>query len=442
MIILGLGSNVGDRLHHLRQALIALQTADSGVRVLQVSPVYQSDALLPEGCTDPLWHRPYLNAAVRCESTLEPQALLARIKALEQKLGREQHAPRWSPRVIDIDILVMDEIELRTDALTLPHAELKQRPFALWPLNDVAPLWRLAEFHDALTAFGSRYTGSAPFRTRQIMQRIDTPQLVGILNVTHNSFSDGGLFNDAERAAQQINHLIASGAEIIDIGAEATSPHATPITLEEEWARLKPILASLERRKREAHDAIQPKVSVDTYHPKTAALAIEHGADWINDVTGFADPTMRAVLSEAPAVDCVMMHHVSIPASNQHIVARDKNPIEVIYHWGERRIAELQEVGIASSRIIFDPGIGFGKVPEHSFQLIQAAATFKPLNVRLLYGHSRKLFLGRLTAKSFAERDLETAGISTFLQRQGVDYLRVHDVEMTARLMRIQQALL
>lgn len=440
MIILGLGSNLGDRLLNLRRAVTFIK-AHRDISVKQVSPVYVSDALIPENA--PLsWHMPYLNAALRCECKLTALELLHELKQIEEALGRDIKSPRWSPRVIDIDILAIDDLQIKNAELAVPHPSLTERPFALWPLNDVAPLWQLPHIHSIMEKWGSRFAGEAPFHTRQIMQRIDMPQLVGILNITSNSFSDGGQFVHTEDALRQARHLIASGAEILDIGAEATSPHAKPKTADEEWLKLHPLLAAIREANAQGQFLIPPKISIDTFHPETAQKAIDLAdVHWINDVTGLFNPKMRDVIANAKSVDCVMMHHVSIPASREHILSRDCDPLKFLFEWGQKQLALLATFGIEPERIIFDPGIGFGKVPEQSLMLVKEANRFRDLGVRVLYGHSRKLFLSLFTDKTFAERDLETTLMGLYLAKQGGDYLRVHDVEMIARAFKINAAL-
>lgn len=439
MIILGLGSNLGDRLLNLRRAL-ALIKVHPEIRLEQVSPVYVSDALLPDNHPPREWNLPFLNAAIRCQTALAPLKLLRVVKEIEAQLGRNPNQLRWGPRLIDIDILAIDDLQLTCDELTIPHPDLNKRPWALWPLTDVAPLWQLDRIYPSLDEWGSRWSGNAPFHTKQIMQRIDTPQLMGIVNITPNSFSDGGKFNDPDQALIQIQHLIDSGAEIIDIGAEATSPRAPTLTADEEWARLEPLLSAVRQLLKTHFFIVPPKISVDTYHAQTAKKAIAAGVDWINDVTGLKDPEMRKVLADASHIDCVMMHHMSIPASREHILPRNCDPVAFIYEWAQKQLAILSSLGLKRERIIFDPGIGFGKVAEHSLALIKNANRFRELGVRTLYGHSRKLFLSLFTDRPFAERDLETKLISLYLAKQSVDYLRVHNVKDQAKAFRVAAA--
>ncbi|RDI41346.1 dihydropteroate synthase [Aquicella lusitana] len=444
MVILGLGSNVGDRMANLRKALIAIRQIP-GMIVEQVSPVYLSDALLPENAP-PEWDMPHLNLALRCHTTLEPLDLLDQLKKIEWSIGRKPEVRHWGPRILDVDILAWNSDIIKSERLTVPHESLQERPFALWPLADVAPDWRFplnGPYHDKTAAeigeqWGSRFTGNAPLRARQIYQRIDTPQLMGVVNVTPDSFSDGGAFLEAEKALQQALYLVYSGAEIIDIGAESTAPSAKPLTADIEWQRLEPVLAAIQAAKDKF--MILPKISIDTRHSEVAAKALKQGVDWINDVTGLEDEAMRELVCTSKA-DCVVMHHMSIPASRQHVLPRHQDPVRLVYEWGAKQIDVLEKAGISRERIIFDPGIGFGKVAEHSLQLIRHTDVFKQLGTRVLIGHSRKSFLSLFTPHTFAERDIETLSIALYLAKQPVDYLRVHNVEMCARGFRVQAAL-
>ncbi len=444
MIILGLGSNVGDRLQNLRNAYQRLQQL-SDLTIQQVSPVYTSDALLPENAPQN-WNMPYFNLALRCETTLEPLALLDQIKNIEWTLGRKPEIRHWGPRVIDIDILAWDENIIHNERLNIPHANLQERPFALWPLADVAPLWKFplqGKNHGKTAAqmvepWRSRFTGEAPFHTRQILQRIDTSQFVGIINVTPDSYSDGGLYLQADAAVKQMLHLVASGAEIIDIGAESTSPQAKAITPHEEWLRLEPVLSAVQSAKHSG--LLIPKICVDTRHASVAKNAIAMGVDWLNDVSGLDDADMREIV-RAAKTDCVIMHHLQLPEDRNHVLPRDQDPVKFVYAWAEKRIAELEKDGIARERLIFDPGIGFGKMAEQSLLIIKNISVFHELGVRLFVGHSRKTFMSLFTALPFVERDAETMAMTIFLAQQKVDYIRVHNVEICARGMKVAKVI-
>lgn len=440
MIVIGLGSNVGDRLQHLRRALLAIKQIPD-VSVHQVSPIYLSDAQTTEHAPVE-WNQTFFNCALRCESSLSPQFLLASLKKIEFDFGREMSHEKWSPRVIDIDILAWDDLELSSSELTIPHTHLLTRPFACWPLADLIPLWKIPS-HDfsaeqAVEGWGSRFCGEAPFHTRQIQQRIDTPRLVGIINVTPDSFSDGGNFTSAEQALHQAIHLIEAGAEILDIGAESTAPNSPRLTPEQEWQRLQPALtAILSAKKLFLHPVI---ISVDTMHAETAHKALALGVDWINDVTGFQDPAMRAAVRDTNA-DCVVMHHLTIPPKRSDVIPRDQDPVQFLMDWSRQQIALLENDGIGRERIIIDPGFGFGKTSGQALKMLENIHQFNELGVRVLVGHSRKSFMSIFTPHLAPERDVETLAMTMHLARQPIDYLRVHNVELSARALKVSSAL-
>lgn len=435
MVVLGLGSNLGDRLSHLRTALKLIKE-NPKIIVRQVSPVYISDALLPNNAPDS-WDKPYLNCALRCETTLTPHELLTAVKLIEKKCGRIPNVD-WGPRIIDIDLLAWDNLIQYDESLHIPHEYLHARPFALWPLADVAPFWVYplpGPLHgktatELSLALGSRSSENAPLHTRQIAHRIDTPQLVGIINTTPDSFSDGGQFNDLENASRQITHLMQHGAEIIDLGAESTRPNAESISTTLEWQRLELIIKNLlDTRK---NFDIPPKISIDTRHVEVAEKALNIGCDWINDVSGLDSNDMKKLLSKNHC-DIVFMHHLGIPVDPGKTIPLNQDPVKEVYQWAENKIVELIRAGIAKERLIFDPGIGFGKTAEQSLALLQKIDYFKTLNVRILVGHSRKSFLTQFTHHPPALRELETLIFSIHLSQKNVDYLRVHDTETSTR---------
>lgn len=443
MVILGLGSNLGDRLHHLRLALAAIQRLPD-VTVQQISPVYLSDAMLPDEAPAD-WNKPYLNFALRCETRLTPHELLAHLKQIEESIGRKPAVRHWGPRIVDIDILVWENLVLQDERLTIPQAKLEDRPFALWPIADLAPRWVFPAgacsgqtVAAVVTPWGSRLSGKAPFKTRQIPHRVETPALVGILNVTPDSFSDGGCYASPEKALKQAEQLVEAGADVLDIGAESTSPTASPIDPKTEWQRLQPILSALKSIKHRF--TIPPKISVDTYHPAVAQQALAYDIDWINDVSGLTDPLMQALAANT-SQEWVIMHQLGLPVTHSRWLPPEQDPVALVYEWAARHLEQLEKAGIVRERLILDPGIGFGKTASQSLALIQRAAQFKPLGTRLLIGHSRKSFLTLFTDKPHAERDIETVVMSLHLAKSQIDYLRVHDVDLCSRGLKVAAAL-
>lgn len=440
MIIIGLGSNVGDRLENLRQALTAIKQIPT-LKVQHVSPVYLSEAQLPEHAPAD-WNKVFFNCALSCECNLRPEELLTILQKIESMQGRDTQHAHWSPRVIDIDILAWHSHVIQSQRLTIPHPHLLERPFALWPLADVAPRWKIPGTNktaeEDVEKWGSRYDGKAPFHTKQINQRIDTPKIVGIINVTPDSFSDGGKFADSDHAFKQAIQLLEAGAEILDIGAESTAPSSTAISVETEWQRLEPVLQAIIDAKK--HMFMQPILSVDTRNAYVAEKALAMDIDWLNDVTGLTDPAMRDAVRHTNA-DCVVMHHMGVPPKRGVVIPRDKDPVEFLYDWSAKQIAMLEKDGITRDRIIIDPGIGFGKSTGQALEIFNHAQKFADLGVRVLIGHSRKSFMANFCQYPAPERDIETLAISMHLANYPVDYLRIHDVEMYARSLRVQRLL-
>lgn len=439
MLILSLGTNLGDSLSNLRRALQLLQKSQK-IAPLQISPLYSSSALLP-AYAPVAWNRPFLNLAVVCETDLSPLEVLKLIKQIERQLGREE-SQRWAPRIIDIDILAWDNCVIDQIGLKIPHTELLSRPFALWPLLDLWPDWQhpTAEFADILQRWGSRYTGElAPCETKQLPHRLEGSALVGILNITPDSFSDGGKFISVPNALAQAEKLVREGAEVIDIGAESTRPGAIPVLPETEWALLKPVLIALKEQCKQW--AFKPKISIDTRHPNVAERAMQLGIDWINDVSGFVDPNMRALAAGSP-VKCVVMHNLGVPAQKNVVLTSNADVCEQILDWTEQRFDELLYAGVDANQLIFDVGIGFGKTAQQSLFLLKNIDQFRCLGCPLLVGHSRKSFLNLITEKSFPDRDFETAMVSYQLAAQGVDYLRVHNVGLNAEAIAMAKQLI
>ncbi len=431
MLILSLGTNLGDSFNNIRRALQLLQKSGT-IAPHRVSPLYSSSALLP-AYAPVAWNRPFLNLAVACETDLSPLEVLKGIKQIERQMGREE-SQRWAPRIIDIDILAWDNCVINQAGLKIPHAELLSRPFALWPLLDLWPDWQhpTVDFTDRLHAWGSRYSGdSAPCGTKQLPHRLEGSALVGILNITQDSFSDGGQFISLPNALAQAEKLVREGAEVLDIGAESTRPDATtPLSPETEWALLHPVLTALKEKTKQW--IFKPKLSIDTRHYRVAEHAMQLGVDWINDVSGFIDPNMRALVAGS-LVKCVVMHNLGIPPQKSKVMTSHVDICEQIIDWAEQRFEQLMTAGVNANQLIFDVGVGFGKTAQQSMFLLKNIKPFRRLNCPLLIGHSRKSFLNLITEKAFPDRDFETAMVSYQLAARGVDFLRVHNVGLNAQ---------
>ncbi len=246
-------------------------------------------------------------------------------------------------------------------------------------------------------------------------------KLVGILNITPDSFSDGGKFYNSNNALIQTQKLIKDGANIIDVGAESTRPGATPIDKNQEWQRLENILPKIIKI---AHQN-NVKISLDSRHYQTIKKALDLGIDIINDVTGFDNKDM-ALIGAKSNKKLIVMHNLGVPARKDLIIDQNLDEIEEIKNWMKKKISFLQELGVKKENIIFDPGVGFGKNAKQSINILNNINQFKDLGLEIFIGHSKKSFLDEVNEKG--DRDSKTIFVSKNLIGKGVRYLRVHDV--------------
>jgi len=260
-------------------------------------------------------------------------------------------------------------------------------------------------------------------------------KLVGILNITPDSFSDGGQFNNPSKAAQQLELLLDSNPSIIDIGAISTRPNSALPSAEEEIARFDDILPIIIPILKNSSALL----SIDSYNYETIKyLANKVSIDWINDQSGFIDSRMIE-LAKDNNLKLVIMHHLTIPVDKAQVISSELDATLTVKNWLINKANYLISEGIKAEQIIIDPGIGFGKTSEQSWQLIKDAKSFTKLGYEVIYGHSRKSFLNSVTDKTFAERDFETALLSAYLAKSNINYLRVHNLELSKRAIKIQE---
>ncbi len=416
------GTNLGDRRGNLERAAKAL-AALPGVTRVETSPVFQTPALVPPGAPDS-WRLPFLNAGASLEWRGSPPELLRALKGIERELGRAT-APTWSPRIIDLDLLAAGDCAVNEPDCQVPHPALPGRSFVLDPLKHLAPGLHLPSF--SLSVLG---------QSRRLSER--APLWMAIFNVTPDSFSDGGALANETALRARVEKLERAEVHCYDLGAESTRPGATPVGEEEEWARLKPVFDFLADRHRGAH--FRPLLSVDTRHVGTARRALECGARVVNDVSGLADPAMAELLASS-GCQYVLMHSLSVPADRTRVLADDIDPVAHVFRWAERKLEQLERAGVNLDRILFDPGIGFGKTPAQSLALLRGIDAFFDLPVRLLVGHSRKSFMAAWGPQPVEERDGFGVGASLRLAAKGVEVLRVHEASLHATAFYAQQEL-
>jgi len=259
--------------------------------------------------------------------------------------------------------------------------------------------------------------------------------IMGIVNVTPDSFSDGGRFNETSRAVQHALQLVAQGADIIDIGGESTRPGADPVPEDEELRRVVPVIAAL-RGKTKA------LLSIDTFKASVARAALDHGADIINDITGLTgDPKMAEVAARSD-VGLVVMHMQGRPRTMQQAPVYGDVVAEVESFF-QHRLSALRQRGIDPQRVALDPGIGFGKRLEHNLALLNATARFQALGRPILIGSSRKSMLGNVMGSTAMEdRFWPGVAITSFTREAGAVIHRVHDVKAHSQALRMSEAIL
>jgi dihydropteroate synthase len=255
--------------------------------------------------------------------------------------------------------------------------------------------------------------------------------VMGIVNVTPDSFSDGGLFLDARAALSHGTRLVAEGAAILDIGGESTRPGAEPVTADEELRRVIPVVEGLA--------AGGARLSIDTTKAAVARRAVEAGATIVNDVSALRfDPELAEVVARAGAT-CVLMHMQGEPRTMQEHPVYDE-VVSDVKSFLEERLAFAVREGIAEERVWLDPGIGFGKTLEHNLELIERLDEIAAIGRPVVFGASRKSFLEKLTGRRVDERLAGTIAANIIAYERGARVFRVHDVAATADALKVAAA--
>ncbi|KAF9165917.1 trifunctional dihydropteroate synthetase [Actinomortierella ambigua] len=456
---LALGSNMGDSGANLTNALRQLEQ-DGHVRVVDTSFLYETP---PMYVTD---QASFLNAACKIRTDLEPLELLKKLKEIESEMGRDFNTIRNGPRPIDLDILLYDSLEMDTEQLTIPHKLMHEREFVLRPLCDIAKdvehpkLYRhCSQLLSQLLlkeAENPNSTSSGIHKAMRLRGKTvhwDAKTLImGILNTTPDSFSDGGDYSTAESAALRAQQLVDDGAEIIDIGGMSTRPHSEEVTEEEELRRVVPVIQLLRAR------GFDHPISVDTFRANVADKAMEAGADLINDVTaGGRDPAMVGVMAKWQVPVCLMhmrgdsktmMRQTDYGAENDVVVQLGKEL--------GRLVQRALDAGVHRWNIIVDPGLGFAKDSEQNLQVLRRLPELiregGPLGdgqhvgplagYPCLMGPSRKAFIGHLTQQQEpTKRTWGTAAACTASIAGGAHILRVHDVKEIRDVVKVSDAI-
>lgn len=459
-VVIALGSNIGDRLKNFNDAILMMKK--SGIKITRHGCLYETE---PAYVADqPL----FLNSAIRASTKLGPHELLSVLKKIEKDLGRTKGI-RYGPRPIDLDILFYGKFKIHSEILTVPHERIWERPFVMAPLidlvgssieSDTVESWHSLSPHSG-GLFGSwEKLGGESVIGKDGMRRVlpiknklwdwlSKTSVMGILNLTPDSFSDGGEFLSQKAAISHIRSMISEGADIIDLGAQSTRPNATRIPVQEELDRLIPILEAVSKMP----EAEGKFISVDTFYSEVASEAVKKGAHIINDVSsGNLDSKMFNVMANLQ-VPYICMHMRGDPSTmqkSQNLIYDNvcKQVASELYTCVEE--AELS--GIPAWRIIIDPGIGFSKNMEQNLDIlmglgeIRSEIGVKSLGLShapLLIGSSRKKFLGEICGRTVAlERDSATVASVTAGVLSGANIVRVHNVRENVDAVKLCDAML
>ena len=261
-------------------------------------------------------------------------------------------------------------------------------------------------------------------------------QIMGIINVTTDSFSQDGLLSrgfDSEKIVEYAEELVADGANIIDVGGESTRPGAEPVSVKEELRRTIPVIKKLSKR-------IEAPISIDTYKPEVARRALESGASIVNDIMGLRNPKMIKVIAKTSA-RVIIMHMKGTPKDMQ-VNPEYKSLLDEIIEYLDTAIKKAQDAGIEKERIIVDPGIGFGKTVEHNLEILRNLRELKILGCPILVGPSRKSFIGRILRLPPQERLIGTLASLVVAVMNGASIVRVHDVKEARQAIKIADAIM
>jgi dihydropteroate synthase len=259
---------------------------------------------------------------------------------------------------------------------------------------------------------------------------LERPLIMGVVNITPDSFSDGGLFLDAGQAVAHARKLIEEGADIIDIGGESTRPGSAPVPLDEERRRVLPVIERLA--------ACGVPVSVDTQKPELMGEAVAAGASMVNDINALAVPGALEAVSDTGVAVC-LMHKQGDPQTMQ-VNPRYADVVREVKDFLAQRVAVAERAGISRFRIAVDPGFGFGKSFDHNLTLLRALREFSGLGAALLVGLSRKSMLGKITGRETGERVAASIAAALFAVGNGAQIVRVHDVAATRDALAVWQA--
>ncbi|KAI1130554.1 Dihydropteroate synthase [Nemania abortiva] len=475
---IALGSNLGDRVAMIEQACREMDAR--GIKVKRTSSLWETEPMyvLDQGR--------FVNGACEVETELDPLPLLDALQGIEKSMGRRKLIDKGA-RNIDLDILLYEHETVSHPRLYIPHPLIAEREFVLRPLAELIPHraldsarpWKLVQ--DYLNELPPPTTGDVePLSTLTPLRASVTPlnalhsarptQVMAILNVTPDSFSDGGIHlppsetqNQTEAARQDtktdsplsppsqaylaslratIQHFIASGATLIDVGGQSTAPGTPEVSVAEELSRVLPAISLIRSMPEAAHVSI----SVDTYRAAVAEAAVAAGADIVNDVSaGLLDDAMLPTVARLGCTVC-LMHMRGTPATMSRMNTYPGGLIPTLAEELRERVAAAEQAGVRRWRIILDPGMGFAKVGDQNLEILRHMPELRRWpgleGLPWLLGSSRKSFVGKITGvPNPGDRVYGTAATVTAAVQGGADIVRVHDVLEMAQVVKMADAI-
>ncbi|CDZ97869.1 dihydropteroate synthase [Phaffia rhodozyma] len=458
--VLAVGSNIGDRMGNISKAIKWLLRDEGNFRLVDTSFLYESEPMYVED------QDRFLNGAIIIETLLGPEKLLSYLKAIESGVGRTQTF-RNGPRVVDLDLIFYDDqvidVETPEGGLIVPHPRLGEREFVLRPLIDMIPDFIHPSYSVSISALYQALPPSFPPCLNRVIPfhhpisllpshlSSDCPQtqIMSILNLTPDSFSDGGSYPTTSVALETARSMIESGATILDIGGLSTRPGAEAVSEEIELDRVVPLIQALRS------EGITIPISVDTYRPSVARGAMEAGASMINDVHAGRAEGMWDVMAESDA-PVVLMHSRGDSQTMSSLTDYPNGVVQDVRMELAQVVEQAIKAGVKRWNIILDPGIGFAKTAEQNWKLLAGLEDLvREGNVSggkernpiagypLLVGASRKGFIGALTGRTDPkDRGYGSAAVVARCVASGVvQVVRVHDTRETKDLVLVLEAI-
>jgi dihydropteroate synthase/2-amino-4-hydroxy-6-hydroxymethyldihydropteridine diphosphokinase len=448
---IAIGTNLGMRSRNIRTAIDEIRKI---ANVRHVSFLYETPAAY-------VTNQPsFLNCVISVDTSLQPHQLLIKLKAIESEMGRETSTIRYGPRIIDLDIIMIGQQIIDSDVLHIPHALMHERAFVLVPLLDICPQ---NVFHPKLQKSLANLFASLPKQDILDVRRVipvplsnemETCLLVddrapsrifGVLNVTPDSFSDGGQNSDASAASKTVAHWINLDPNIIiDIGGESTRPDSAPVSVQEEISRVEPVIVAVKKLFEQQQQKTAALMSIDTSKMEVAVRAFELGCHILNDVYAtsrfFSDRKSHEEFSSLIAKSgksWVMMHCRGKSSTMNQLANYDEG--HVVERIAEEMIPAIKsalECGVLPWQIIIDPGIGFAKRGEQNVEILRNLPEVKGRlgHLPMLIGASRKRFLGTILGREQEHpktRDSASLALIPNMLSDGTNFVRVHDVTST-----------